>query len=84
MVCISDCYHYCARYIILYCNKYPWRARWISRQISNGLGIGGILILYYEFTTKWEQMIAIIVLYVILAFEAWKDSNKNEIKGKRT
>jgi len=49
-----------------------------------GLGIGGILILYYEFTTKWEQMIAIIVLYIILAFGAWKYSNKNEIKGKRT
>jgi len=48
-----------------------------------GLGIGGILILYYEFTTKWEQMIAIIILYIILAFGAWRYSKKNEIKEKR-
>lgn len=36
-----------------------------------GLSIGGILILYYEFTNKWEQMSAIIVLYVVLAICAW-------------
>ncbi len=48
-----------------------------------GLGIGGILILYYEFTTKWEQMIAIIILYIILAFGAWRYSKKNETKEKR-
>jgi amino acid transporter len=48
-----------------------------------GLGIGGILILYYEFTAKWEQMIAIIILYIILAFGAWRYSKKNEIKEKR-
>ena len=48
-----------------------------------GLGIGGILILYYEFTIKWEQMIAIIILYIILAFGAWRYSKKNEIKEKR-
>jgi amino acid transporter len=41
-----------------------------------GLGIGGILILYYEFTNKWEQMIAIIILYIILAFGAWIYSKK--------
>ena len=46
-----------------------------------GLGIGGVLILYYEFTTKWEQMITIIILYIILAFGAWKYSKKQE-KGK--
>ncbi len=44
-----------------------------------GLGIGGILILYYEFTTKWEQMIAIIILYIILAFGAWIYSKKKTI-----
>ena len=48
-----------------------------------GLGIGGILILYYEFTTKWEQMIAIIVLYIILAFGAWRYSKRQEIKEKK-
>jgi amino acid transporter len=48
-----------------------------------GLGIGGLLILYYEFTNKWEQMIAIIILYIVLAFGAWIYSKKNEIKGKR-
>jgi amino acid transporter len=43
-----------------------------------GLGVGGILILYYEFTNKWEQMIAIVILYIILAFGAWRYSNKQE------
>ncbi len=49
-----------------------------------GLGIGGILILYYEFSTKWEQMLSIILLYVVLAIGAWKFSrSKNEIDKKR-
>lgn len=39
-----------------------------------GLGIGGMLILYYEFTTKWEEMFLIIVLYMFLAFGAWRYS----------
>lgn len=43
-----------------------------------GLGSGGILILYYEFTTKWEQMIAIVVLYVLLGIGAWFYSKKEE------
>jgi len=43
-----------------------------------GLGIGGLLILYYEFTHKWAQMLAIILLYVLLALGAWGYSkNKN-------
>jgi len=46
--------------------------------------IGGVLILYYEFTTKWEQMILIISLYMLLAVGAWKYSkNKNETNIKR-
>ena len=50
-----------------------------------GLGVGGILILYYEFTTKWEQMITIIVLYLILAFGAWRYSKKQAFENiKRT
>ena len=48
-----------------------------------GLGTGGVLILYYEFTTKWEQMIAIITLYIILAFGAWKYSKKQEENNKK-
>lgn len=37
----------------------------------SGLGLGGALILFYEFTNKWEQMIAIIILYIALSFGAW-------------
>lgn len=43
-----------------------------------GLGMGAIMILYYEFTTKWEEMAAIIVLYALLAIGAWIFSRKNE------
>jgi amino acid transporter len=49
-----------------------------------GLGIGGILILYYEFTNKWEQMFAIIILYIVLAIGAWRYSIRAEkLKIKR-
>jgi amino acid transporter len=43
-----------------------------------GLGLGGVLILYYEFTNKWEQMMAIVILYIILGFGAWVYSKKQE------
>ena len=36
-----------------------------------GLAIGAILILYYEFTHKWEQMIFILVIYVVLSIAAY-------------
>jgi len=36
-----------------------------------GLALGGILILYYEFQNKPQQMIAILVLYCLLFFFAW-------------
>ena len=36
-----------------------------------GLAIGAMLILYYEFTHKWEQMIFILVIYVILSIAAY-------------
>ena len=39
-----------------------------------GLSLGGGLILYYEFTTKWVQMMAIVFLYVLLALGAWSYS----------
>lgn len=45
-----------------------------------GLGIGGVLILYYEFTSKWEQMVFIIFLYIILAFGAWRFSKKKKVQ----
>lgn len=32
-----------------------------------GLSLGGILILYYEFTNEWEEMLFIIFLYSVLA-----------------
>lgn len=48
-----------------------------------GLSVGGILILYYEFSTKWEQMMAIIVLYIILGFGALIYSKQKEQKEKR-
>ena len=48
-----------------------------------GLGTGGLLILYYEFTAKWEQMIAIVVLYIILGLGAWTYSKRKEPKEKR-
>lgn len=43
-----------------------------------GLSVGGGLILYYEFTNKWEQMVSIIVLYIVLAFGAWLFSKRKE------
>lgn len=36
-----------------------------------GLSLGGGLILFYEFSNKWQQMLAIIVLYILLAVAAW-------------
>lgn len=41
-----------------------------------GLSIGGILILYYEFTREWEQMLVILFLYAVLAIGAWLFSKK--------
>jgi len=48
-----------------------------------GLATGGILILFYEFTNKWQQMLAIIFLYIILAFGAWMYSIKIHNKEKK-
>ena len=45
-----------------------------------GLGIGGILILYYEFTNHWQEMLAILFLYIVLAFGAWLYSIKTHRK----
>ena len=40
-----------------------------------GLSIGGILILYYELTNNWLQMVIIIIIYILLALGAWKFSS---------
>lgn len=45
-----------------------------------GLGIGAILILYYEFTTKWEQMVSILILYILLGGGAWYYSKRHDSK----
>ena len=45
-----------------------------------GLTLGGMLILYYELTDKWHEMLAIVLLYALLAFGAWaysKEKHKN-------
>ena len=41
-----------------------------------GLGAGGILILYYEFSSEWDQMSVIIILYLALGLGAWIYSKK--------
>ena len=45
-----------------------------------GLAIGGVLILYYEFTHKWLQMVFIIGIYLILAIGAWIYAKKQEAR----
>ncbi len=47
-----------------------------------GLSMGGILILYYEFTHKWEQMVAILFVYVLLGIGAWFYSKKGKFLFK--
>ena len=47
-----------------------------------GLAIGGGLILYHEFSTNWEEMVAIIILYILLAIGAWLFAKKEEKRRK--
>ena len=44
-----------------------------------GLAMGGILILYYEFTHKWEQMVFMISLYLMLWLGAYLYSKNKKI-----
>ena len=45
-----------------------------------GLSLGGLLILYYEFITNLDQMIYIIMFYILLSFIAWIFSKqKNQV-----
>lgn len=46
----------------------------VSSQI--GLGIGTLLILYYEIGEKWEQMVFILGLYLLLTLGAWLYARK--------
>ncbi len=48
-----------------------------------GLAMGGVLILYYEFTHKWEQMVAIIFVYIALTIGAWLYSKKGKFMLKK-
>lgn len=41
-----------------------------------GLGFGAVLILYYELTNNWEQMIFIFSLYILLGIGAYLFSKK--------
>lgn len=45
-----------------------------------GLAIGGVLILYYELTNKWWQMMVIVMLYILLGAGAWVFSYKKTTK----
>lgn len=49
-----------------------------------GLSIGGFLILYYELTNNWQQMLAIVILYILLSFGAWRFSIIKERKSSST
>ncbi|MEP6646011.1 MAG: APC family permease [Saprospiraceae bacterium] len=46
-----------------------------------GLSMGGVLILYYEFNNNWEQMVSILVLYIILTASAWFYSRRKTINS---
>ncbi|WP_330441978.1 APC family permease [Flavobacterium sp. C4GT6] len=45
-----------------------------------GLSLGSVLILYYELKNKWEQMAAIVVLYLLLTAGAWFYSKRHQKK----
>lgn len=48
-----------------------------------GLSLGGMLILYYELKNKWEQMLFIISLYILLTVAAWIYSERKRAKLKQ-
>ena len=58
-------------------------SRFVTFLSIAGLGIGGILILYYEFSTKWNQMLVIVVLYLVLGFCAWWFARKRDVRNKQ-
>lgn len=50
----------------------------ITRVAIAALSLGGALILYYEFTNKLKEMIAIVILYGVLAAGAYLFAKKQE------
>ena len=42
-----------------------------------GLSFGAILILYYELSTNWTELLVIAILYLVLAFGAYLFAKKN-------
>ncbi|RMG87971.1 MAG: amino acid permease, partial [Bacteroidetes bacterium] len=54
---------------------------WLTSLAITGLSIGGVLILYYEFTHKWAQMVAIVCLYGLLSLGAWLFARKERRKA---
>ena len=52
----------------------------ITMLAITGLSLGSILILYYELKNKWEQMAAIVVLYILLTAGAWFYSKRHQKK----
>jgi len=54
---------------------------WITVISIIGLLTGTILILYYEFTSNPEQLLFIMILYVVLALGAWGYARMNKLKA---
>jgi LPXTG-motif cell wall-anchored protein len=46
-------------------------SRWFTMLAILGLSAGGMLILYYEFSTKWHEMLYILGLYALLTIGAF-------------
>ncbi len=56
---------------------------WITSLAIVALATGSIFILYYELIHNWQQMLAIITVYLVLAIVAWvysKNRKKNGFK----
>ncbi len=50
-----------------------------------GLSVGALLIIYYEFTHKLDQMIFIMVIYILLTIGAyWFSQQKKKLEEKNT
>ena len=53
-------------------------SRLISILSIIGLSVGALLILYYEFTHKREQMFFILIIYIVLSLFAWIYAKRKE------
>ncbi len=54
---------------------------WITIIAILGLLMGTVLIIYYEFKTNPEQLLFIVMLYVILALGAWGYARMRHLRG---